>query len=271
MSSCLKKLFLSVLATGLVAVAGYAQSTTPLASLPLYFEANRGQADGSVQFIARGRDSQFLISPTVARIVLRKADVEPATVQMRFAGANPQARVRGAAEMPGKINYGSSGVGTTQELGMEWLQQLGDFKLTEIPYRGAGQAAPDLLSGRTQLMLTGTAGSLPYLRSGQLKALAIVSPRRIDALPDVPTMAEQGFPSFEAPAYVGLYAPAGTPKDVVARMQELTARAMRAPDVRERLVSAGLNPLGSTPEALATRIDNDSAKWAQVLRGMRAR
>jgi len=177
------------------------------------------------------------------------------------------AKHRGA----GKINFASTGTFGTQQLAMELLQQLGDFKLTDVPYRGAGQAYPDLLAGRTQLMLTGTAGSLPHLRSGQLKPLAVTSPSRIDCLPDVPTVGEQGFADLETPAYVGLYAPAGTPKTVVAKLVEQVTQATASPDFRERLAAAGLTAVGSTPEELAERTDRDSVKWTKILRAMGAR
>jgi len=156
-------------------------------------------------------------------------------------------------------------------LAMELLQQLGDFKLTDVPYRGAGQAMPDLLAGRTQLMLTGTAGSLAHLRSAQLKALAVTSPSRIESLPDVPTVGEQGFADLEAPAYIGLYAPAGTPKTIIAKLHEQVMQAATSADFRERLATAGLTAVGSGPEELIARTERDSVKWAQVMRAMRAR
>jgi tripartite-type tricarboxylate transporter receptor subunit TctC len=176
-----------------------------------------------------------------------------------------------AKKDPGKINYGSTGPGSTHELATELLQQLGQFKLTEVPYRGSGQTLPDLLSGRMQIMLLGVPQSLPYLHEGQLKALAVGALHRIHSLPDVPTIAEQGFPGFEATNYWCLYVPAGTPKEVIARLQQETARAVSAADLRDRFLASGLTPIGSTPDVLAARIDRDSAKWAGVLRDMRQR
>jgi tripartite-type tricarboxylate transporter receptor subunit TctC len=228
-----------------------------------------------------GADNQFSISPNIdANLPYQVKDFEPITVVADWhyiLVAPPSLEANNVDELialakrqgPGKINYASSGVGSTQELAMELLQQLGHFKLTEIPYRGAGQAAPDLVAGRTHLMLTGVGGAIQYLRSGQLKALAIVSPQRDEELPDVPTIAEQGFPNVEAPAYVSLYAPAGTPKDIVLKMQQQTAQALHAPKLRERLLSIGLNPVGSTPEALAARSEKDSQMWVHVLHEMR--
>jgi tripartite-type tricarboxylate transporter receptor subunit TctC len=152
---------------------------------------------------------------------------------------------------------------------MELLQQLGSFKLTEVPYRGSAQALPDLLSGQLQIMLMGIPQSLPYLRDGTLKALAVGALQRIVSAPDIPTIAEQGYPDFEANNYWCLYAPAGTPKGIIAKLQQEVARAVAMPDLRQRFLATGLTPVGSTADALATRIAADSAKWAKVIGGLR--
>ncbi len=173
--------------------------------------------------------------------------------------------VRLAKQKPGAINYGSTGSGSTHELAMELLQQLGAFKLTEVPYRGSAQALPDLLSGQLQTMLMGVPQSLGYVRSGKLKALAVGSPARLAAMPQVPTIAEQGFPGFEANNYWCLYAAAGTDDAIVEKLQQATARAVAEPDLRDRFLATGLTPAGSTPQVLAARIAADSAKWTKVI------
>jgi tripartite-type tricarboxylate transporter receptor subunit TctC len=228
-------------------------------------------------------DNQFSISPNLdPNLPYHVKDFVPISVVADWhyvLAATPSLEANNVPELvalaqkkgPGKINYASAGVGSTHELAMELLQQIAGFRLTEIPYRGAGEATPDLLAGRTQMMLTGVAGALPYLRSGQLKALAIIAPKRVDVLPNVPTMAEEGFPGVEAPAYVSLYAPAGTPNAIITKLQQQVARAVNVPELRSRLLASSLNPVGSTPEALATRSEKDSAMWAQVLRDMRAK
>ncbi|HEY7248052.1 MAG TPA: tripartite tricarboxylate transporter substrate binding protein [Xanthobacteraceae bacterium] len=173
--------------------------------------------------------------------------------------------VQKAKQQPGAINYGSTGPGSTHELAMELLQQLGGFKLTEVPYRGSAQALPDLLSGQLQLMLMGIPQSLSYLRAGQLKALAVGSPERLPSLPDVATISQQGFPGFEANNYWCLYAPAGTPKDIVSKLGGATAQVLAQADLRDHFLANGLTPVGSTPEALAARVAADSAKWKKVI------
>jgi tripartite-type tricarboxylate transporter receptor subunit TctC len=257
-----------------------------------FFVENRTGANGNIgaDYVAKAApdgytlllatDNQFSVSPSLdSNLPYQVKDFAAVSLVADwyfFLAATPSLEANDLRELialakqkgPGKINYGSSGVGSIQELAMEWLQQLGEFKLTEIPYRGVGDAAPDLLAGRTQLMLTGIAGSFHYLRNKQLKALAVTSLARADVLPNVPTIAEQGFPGFEAPAYVGLYAPAGTPKEIIAKLQQQVAKATSAPDFRDRLLALSMNPVGSTPGALVARIDKDSIKWAGVLRRM---
>jgi tripartite-type tricarboxylate transporter receptor subunit TctC len=225
-------------------------------------------------------DIQFTVSPNFDdNLPFQVTDFAPVSLAAGFdliLSANPSLQANNLTELtalakqqPGKINYGSYGPGSTHELVMAQLEQLGDFKLVAVPYRGSGQILPDVLSGRIQLALFGVPPMLPFLRSGQLKALAVGSLTRISALPDVPTIAEQGFPGVEAGNYACLYAPAGTPETIIAALQAETARALSAPDVRERLLPSGITPVGSTPEALAARIERDFLKWKSVLRGVR--
>jgi tripartite-type tricarboxylate transporter receptor subunit TctC len=173
--------------------------------------------------------------------------------------------VQKAKQEPGAINYGSTGPGSTHELAMELLQQLGGFRLTEVPYRGSAQALPDLLSGQLQLMLMGIPQSLSYLRAGQLNALAVGSPERLSSLPHVATVSEQGFPGFEANNYWCLYAPASTPKEIVNKLQGATVQGLAQADLRDHFLTNGLTPVGSTPEELTARVAADSKKWKRVI------
>ncbi len=234
--------------------------------------------DGYTFLIAS--DIQFAISPNfTARLPYELKDFEPvslvANVDLVLA-AHPSVAAGSLRELaglarkqPGAINYGSTGAGSTHQLAMELLQQLGGFRLTEVPYRGSAQALPDLLSGQLQIMLMGIPQSLPNLRDGKLKALAVGALQRIATAPDIPTIAEQGYPGFEANNYWCLYAPAATPKSIIAKLQQETARAVAAPDLHERFLATGLTPMGSTADALAARIAADSAKWAKVIAGLR--
>lgn len=234
----------------------------------------KATADGYTLLMAS--DIQVAINPNFwPNLPYRLDELEPvslvATVDLVLTAtpslgvSDLRQLVRRAKQEPGKIDYGSTGPGSTHELAMELLQQLGHFKLTEVPYRGSAQALPDLLSGQLQVMLMGVPQSLGYLRAGKLKALAVGSPERLQALPDVATIAEQGFPGFEANNYWCLYAPAGTPKVVVNKLQQATVQALAAADLRSHFLASGLTPVGSTPAALAARVAADSVKWKKVI------
>jgi tripartite-type tricarboxylate transporter receptor subunit TctC len=239
---------------------------------------SKSAPDGHTLLMAS--DIQFAISPNfTAGLPYELKDFEPvslvANLDLVLAG-HPSAvatNLRELAELarkrPGQINYGSTGPGSTHQLAMELLQQLGGFKLTEVPYRGSAQALPDLLSGQLHVMLMGIPQSLPYVRDGKLNALAVGALQRVASMPNVPTIAEQGYPGFEANNYWCLYAPAGTQKDIIAKLQQGTAQAVAAPDLRERFMATGLTPVGSTSNELAARITADSAKWTNVIGSLR--
>lgn len=268
-----------------------AQKLTTSLAYSVFIE-NRSGAGGNIgtEFVAKSApdghtllmasDIQFAISPNfAARLPYNLKDFEPVSLVANLdlvLVAHPSVSASGlrdlaelARKQPGAISYGSTGAGSTHQLAMELLQQLGGFKLTEVPYRGSAQALPDLLSGLLKLMLMGVPQSLSYLREGKLKALAVGALHRIISAPDIPTIAEQGYPQFEANNYWCLYAPAGTPKSVIAKLQQETARAVAAPDLRERFLATGLTPVGSSADALTARIAADSAKWAKVIGGLR--
>jgi tripartite-type tricarboxylate transporter receptor subunit TctC len=235
--------------------------------------AAKSAPDGYTLFMAAA-DFQLTISPHLdSNPPFQLKDFAPISLAADFAvvlSAEPALGVNNLTELialaekqPGTIAYASYGPGSTHGLVMEQLQQLRSFRLAEIPYRSSGQALPDLLSGRIQIALLGVPPTLPYLRSHELKALAVGAPKRIDALPDVPTISEQGFPGFEASIYACLFAPAGTPPEIVEKLQQES--------VRERFLAVGVTPTGSTPAELAARIMKDSARWASVIHTMRTR
>jgi tripartite-type tricarboxylate transporter receptor subunit TctC len=259
-----------------------------------FYVENRSGAGGNVgtDYVAKAppdgytllmaSDINFTVSPLFdSHLPFQAKDFAPISLAADFdliLSAHPSLPVNNVDELialakqqPGKIAYGSYGPNSTHELVMQQLQQLRDFRLSAVPYRGNGEMVPDVLAGRIQLALFGVPPMLPYLRSGQLKALAIGALKRIDVLPNVQTFAEQGFPGFEARTYAFLYAPAGTPAPVISVLQAETARALGATDVRERFLSNGITPVSSTPEALAARIEKDSARWANVMQSIRER
>ena len=171
-----------------------------------------------------------------------------------------------ARKQPGKINYASPGSGSPHHLAMELFKQQAGIDLTHVPYKGAAPAMQDLLGGRIPVMFLDLAAGAPQIRGGKLKALAVASPKRIAALPDLATIDQSGVAGFEAWAWQGLAVPAATPKEVVAKLHAAYVNAISDPTVRQRIVEAGIEPLQSTPQQLADYIVSETAKWAKVIK-----
>jgi tripartite-type tricarboxylate transporter receptor subunit TctC len=175
---------------------------------------------------------------------------------------------------PGKLNVASSGNGTSIHLAAELFKSMTGTFMLHLPYGGSGPALIDLIAGNTDLMFDNLPSSLPHIRSGRLKALAVTSAVRSSALPDVPTVEEAGGPAlkgFEASSWFGLLAPAGTPIDIVNRVQAETTKALATPAMRERLQSQGAIPSGITSAEFARHITAETAKWAKVVKASGAR
>jgi len=177
--------------------------------------------------------------------------------------------VRAAKANPGKLNVASSGNGTSIQLSAELFKSMTGTYMVHLPYRGSGPALIDLLGGSADLMFDNLPSSLPHIKAGKLKALAVTSAVRSAVLPDLPTIAEAGGPAlkgFEASSWFGLLAPAGTPADIVNRVQQEVAKSLSSAAVKERLVSQGAIPSGNTPAEFARHIDAETKKWAQVVK-----
>ena len=167
---------------------------------------------------------------------------------------------------PGKLNYASAGNGTAHQLTVElWKNQTRSFA-THIPYRGAGPALQDLLAGQVDFMFDGLGSSMPQIRAGKLVPLAVTSAQRSFALPDVPTMNEVGVKGYDARTWYALWAPAGTPKEIVARMHQETAKALATPELREVWRTLGAEAGGQPPEEMSRFVDAEVAKWAKVVK-----
>lgn len=178
-----------------------------------------------------------------------------------------------ARSRPGQLAYGHSGVGFSTHLGMEMLKQAAGLDITAVPYANEGQMFADLRAGRVQMMIGSGASMVPRIQAGEVRALAVTSADRAPSLPDVPTIAEQGFPGFEAVAWFALVAPAGTPAEVVRRVHADAVAAMAEPALRARLEGFGLVIVGTTPEEFAALIPREIARMQGVLQplGLRAR
>ena len=176
-----------------------------------------------------------------------------------------------AKAKPGSLNYASASVASVGHLTGELLNQLAGIRMTHVAYKGSGQAVTDLVGGHIQLMFSGFSSVMPHIKSGKLRPLAQTGEKRSPALPEVPTIAESGFPKFEATAWYGVHAPAKTPKPIVNRLNAEFVKALKMPDVRERLGALGFELVGSTPEHYASYIKSEIKKWEKVVKASGAK
>jgi len=175
--------------------------------------------------------------------------------------------IRYAKANPGKLNMASSGNGTSIHLAGELFKTMTGTYLLHFPYRGSGPALLDLIGGTMDLMFDNLPSSLQHIKAGKLKALAVTSAQRSAALPDIPTVAEAaGVKGYEASSWFGLLAPAGTPADVIGRLQQETAKALNLPSLKERLLAQGAIPSGMSSAEFAAMIGAETKKWAQVVK-----
>ncbi len=167
---------------------------------------------------------------------------------------------------PKKLNFASSGVGSIGHLTGELLNRSAGVDMVHVPYKGSGQAVIDLLGGQVQMMFSGMSSVMQHIKAGKLRALAVTGAQRSPAVPDVPTIAESGFPGFEATAWYGVLAAARTPKTIVNRLHDEIVRALALPDVKERLNNVGFELVGGTPDEFTAFIKSEIAKWTRVVR-----
>ncbi|HVL57517.1 MAG TPA: tripartite tricarboxylate transporter substrate binding protein [Burkholderiaceae bacterium] len=172
---------------------------------------------------------------------------------------------------PGRLVYASAGSGTTHHLSVELYKTLTRTFALHLPYRGAGPALQDLLAGEVDFMFDGLGSSMPHIRAGRLRALAVSSAERSFALPQLPTLAEAGVPGYDARTWYALWAPAGTPAPIVARMQGEVAQALASAPLRERWRELGAEPGGAPPEAMARLVAAEIGKWQRVVKASGAR
>ena len=171
-----------------------------------------------------------------------------------------------AKAKPGELNYSSSGAGGLPHLAGELFKSMAGVNVLHISYKGSVPSFTDLLGGRISYSIDNLPLALPYIKSGRLRALAVVGPRRQPMLPDVPTMVEAGIPGYELTNWFGLMLPAGTPRDVVQRINADIAKVLKMPDVRERLLGMAAEPVGSTPEQFSVFLKSETEKWAKVIK-----
>jgi tripartite-type tricarboxylate transporter receptor subunit TctC len=185
---------------------------------------------------------------------------------------NPQLPVKSVGELialakaqPGKLSYASTGNGSSNHISMELFKSMAGVDILHIPYKGSAPAVTDLLGGQVGVMFDNVPNVLPHVKAGRLRGLATTGTKRAALAPDIPTVAEAGVPGYEVTVWFGLVAPAGTPREIVQKLNAEVVKILAMPDVRERFLAQGVEPVGSTPEQFGEHIRGQMAKWSKVV------
>ncbi len=250
---------------------------------------NRGGAAGNLgaEIVARAQpdgytvlaalNTQLTANPSLYNMSFSvEKDLQPATMLVtaeHILVVNPGVPAKTflefisfAKQKPDALNYASAGAGSSIHLAAELLKTRAGIQMSHLAYKGAGPAVTALLAGEAQVLTGTVASTIQLIQAGRLRALATTSAKRSKVLPELPTVAESGYPGFEADAWFALLVPAGTPMNIVERLRNETLKAMQNPDVQTALARAGLDPATSTPAELATRIKRETATYASVIR-----
>ncbi len=185
--------------------------------------------------------------------------------------ANVKEFIAYAKANPGKLNFGSGSTGSAGHLAGELFKAMAGVEMTHVPYKGAAPAMQDLIGGQVQLMFDNLASALGQVRAGKVKALAVTTAKRSALAPDLPTIAESGLPGFDISTWFGIFVPAATSREVVGRLHAEFTRALGAPDVRERMLNLGAEPVGNRPEEFAAYIASELVKYARVIKASGAK
>ena len=267
-----------------------AKSLTELWAKSVVVE-NKAGADGSIAAaeIARTKPDGYNILVTTTAIAITpfqqkqsfdpQTSFEPVTLigsAQQLVVVHPSLPARSIKQLialarakPGAITFGSSGTGTVPYLATELFLMETGTRMVHVPYKGGGPAVIGILSGETQLLFTAILPVFPSVKAGRLRAIGATSPRRHPLLPDVPTLNESGLPGFDTATWYGAFAPAKTPREIVAKLNEDFVRAIRSPEVRSNLEGQGYRVEGSSPEELAQLVKSDLVKWAKVIRNIK--
>jgi tripartite-type tricarboxylate transporter receptor subunit TctC len=170
-----------------------------------------------------------------------------------------------ARARPGQLNYTSSGIGGINHFGMEVFKSMANIDIVHVPYKGLGPALADLVTGRIHIIFSDMAGLLPFVQSGQLRALGVTSAQRFSDLPDLPPLAEAGVPGYEATSWYGFLGPAGLPPDIVAKLNRELIKIVQNPAMKGKFASLGIEPVTGTPDEFGAYIRSEMAKWRAVV------
>jgi tripartite-type tricarboxylate transporter receptor subunit TctC len=234
----------------------------------------KSPADGYTLLLS---PASYTVNPSVYRLSFDPiADITPIVQLSRgpyVVAVHPSVQAKTLRELvalarsqPDKLAYASSGNGSHVHVSTEYFLYTAGIKMTHVPYKGTGPALNDTIAGTTQLIFGSVATALQHVKSGRLRALAVTTPKRIAAAPDVPTVAEAGYPSYEVTNWHGLVGPKGLPKDIVARLSREVNESLKSDDLKKILASDGLEPAGGTPEELAAIMKKEIARWADVVK-----
>jgi tripartite-type tricarboxylate transporter receptor subunit TctC len=236
-------------------------------------EVSRAQPDGyTILFAANAVSILHLAVKNLPYDTLRDfAPITQATTQPNAFALHPSVPASNIKELvayakanPGKLSYAHSGAGGSQHLTGELLKKMAGIDMVGIPYKGGGQVITDLLGGQIQVGIAGTTPLIPHHRSGKIRIIALTSLERFPPLPDFPTVAESGYPGFESSQWLGILAPRGTPAEAIRRLHAETVKALKLPDVVERLTRAGLQPVGNTPEEFTRVIRSEIEQFGKL-------
>jgi tripartite-type tricarboxylate transporter receptor subunit TctC len=167
---------------------------------------------------------------------------------------------------PGKLNFASGSTGSASHLAGEMLKTMAGVQMTHIPYKGGGPALQDVIAGHVGLMFENMPSILPHVQAGRLRGIATTGPKRSPAIPELPTMIESGFPGFEAGSWYGLFAPIGTPPEVIERLHREVVNALKNPEMQKQLLAQGAEPIGNSPQEFTSFINAEVAKWAKAIK-----
>jgi tripartite-type tricarboxylate transporter receptor subunit TctC len=187
-------------------------------------------------------------------------------VHASVPATNLQEFIALAKSKPGGWDYASSGTGTSPHLAAEMFKSMAGIELVHVPFKGNAEAMNSLMGGHVKIYFALVPAVLQHIKAGTLRPLAVTTEQRLPYLPDVPTIAELGFPGYEISSWQGVFAPAGTPKDVVLKINGELVRMLKVPEVHGRISQEGADPVGSTPEAFAQRVKSEITKWSKVIR-----
>src|SRR6201990_3533215 len=236
----------------------------------------KATADGYT--LLMGGNSALVINPSLYETLPFDPLGDFAPISQVFIAANvlavpPELPVKSVAELvalakaePGKLSYGHAGVGTSQHLAAELFKYRAHVDIAAVAYRGTTAFMPDLLANRISMSFANIVNVVPLAREGKLRALAITSIKRSALAPDLQTMAESGFPGFEAVPWFGLLAPSGTPRDVLDKLHNETVKTLGMPEVRKKFDELGLEPVGNTPAEFAAVIRRETPEWAKLIK-----